>query len=200
MGIALDMVMRATEKDERLSEANDKALKNSRKYGHKLIKQWTEFSNKQKEGKNIAEGINLSKNFQRDTDLTQQVDCFMCERNDDALAMGTKEEAFYSFRSAAKEIKIMREISKLTKYTQSMRRLFAQKWFVAMVFKLREYMKRMNNLVPMCCLKIVFIVRYIIELDFTFKESAFYEIIEFAGDSYYFIVIFVTAKIRFSMT
>jgi len=184
--------MKATERSEGLSLANTTALAHSQKFGKRLLKQWVNFSATEQHGKAESSSLVSLKGFERSVDMSQMVFCFMCKKQKIKNATGDNTEKvkqmerLYSgtteIRTIAKEIKLMREASQKEKYATSMNRIFSHRWFIAMVTKLSDYMKRMNNLIPMCCIKIVLVIRNVIELDYSLNEEIFYLIIEKTGN------------------
>jgi len=188
LDIALDMLMKATERSEGLSLANTAALANSQKIGKRLLRQWVNFNAIEQEGKTESIRLVSLKGFERSVDMTQLVFCFMCKKQRKKEVTGENKvimplmDRLYNgpteIRTIAKEIKLMREASVKAKYATTMSRIFNHRWFITMVMKLTEQMKRMNNIIPMCCLKIVLVIRNIIELDYSLNEEVFYLIIE----------------------
>lgn len=59
-----------------------------------------------------------------------------------------------------------------------MGRLVKHRWFVAAVLKLRDYMKKMNNSVPDCCLKMIVAVEQVLLMGYTLTEEVFYQLLE----------------------
>lgn len=59
-----------------------------------------------------------------------------------------------------------------------MSRLVKHRWFVVAVLKLRDFMKKMNNAVPECCLKLIVAVGQVLQMGFDLTESVFYQILE----------------------
>lgn len=200
MGYAVTLTAQVVEKTDELTEKNARAIQSARTKGERLLHHWVDFNSKEQHSRELAQRINITKNFERGVNITQQLELFMCdpttevdslnlentipEELDEEREGDGEENKNILFTTAKKEIKKMRELWKVEKYEQRMSRIFAHKWFVTMVTKLHEYMKRTNNLVPICCLKITFVFRSIIELDFSITEEIFYEVIELTGDHF----------------
>jgi len=199
MGYAVILTAQAVEKADELTERNARAIQSARANGERLLHHWMDFNSKEQHSRELAQRINITKNFERGANITEQLELFMCDSTEtDSLNLENtipeeleeaevrKENKDILFTTATKEIKKMRELWRVEKYEQRMSRIFAHKWFVTMVTKLHEYMKRTNNLVPICCLKITFVFRSIIELDFSITEEIFYEVIELTGNQPFF--------------
>ena len=199
MGYAVILTARAVEKTEELSEKNSHAIQSAHARGSRLIDHWVDFNSKEHYYRELAQRINTNKDFERGVETVQKLELFLCDTNETDLCNfnnagipeGVEDDREGNrqthkdmlFTTVGTEIKKMRKLWEVEKYEQRMSRLFAQKWFLAMVTKLHEYMKRTNNLAPMCCLKITFFFRFIIELDFSITEEIFYEVIELTGEN-----------------
>ena len=59
-----------------------------------------------------------------------------------------------------------------------MNRLLQYRWFLTIIIKIREYMKKMNNAIPICCLKYLTVLQYILMIGFIFDKKLFYIILE----------------------
>ncbi len=80
--------------------------------------------------------------------------------------------------NVAKDLQYMRKNAAENKFNKIMGRLLAAKWFCSIVYRFRDYMRRMNNNVPVCCLKFLVILQYLLSYDFPLTKPLFYQVLE----------------------
>lgn len=80
--------------------------------------------------------------------------------------------------SVHKDMRVVHE--QAAKRTQAlyMERLMQHRWFLTLLTKLRSYMKKMNNAVPLCCLQLVVAIEQVLVMGFALTQAMFYAVLE----------------------
>ena len=63
-------------------------------------------------------------------------------------------------------------------YQVSMNRLLQYRWYLLLIIKIKEYMKKMNNSIPICCIKYITVLQYILMIGYKYNKDLFYIILE----------------------
>jgi hypothetical protein len=99
--------------------------------------------------------------------ISHEVECYDDQSRDDVKSQGL-----------LKDMRKMHEQADRMTQAVQMDRLLQHRWFLALVVKLREFMKKMNNAVPVSCLKFVTAVQQLILLGHTLSQEVFYSLVE----------------------
>ena len=89
-----------------------------------------------------------------------------------------KTENFHTEHELYRNLKIIRETATVESHSLYRERLYEQRWFLAILIKIHEYMKKRNNNVPICCLRLIIALEQIIIMGYAITTNLFYRILE----------------------
>jgi hypothetical protein len=142
-------------------------IRKAEKKGARVLKLSREFRTNVESAQMKAACIFEEKEITKSMRISHEVECFDDQNRDDVKSQGL-----------LKDMRKMHEQADRMTQAVQMDRLLQHRWFLALVVKLREFMKKMNNAVPACCLKFVTAVQQIILLGHTLSQEVFYCLIE----------------------
>eukprot|EP01034_Spumella_vulgaris_P036924 gene36924-45551_t len=162
----------AIDKTKQLQEVIEAKLKRGNRGGQRIVNQWLSFRGVHVQQRQAANEVCQNKEFFRAIETLENLHCFQMDgydRNDESNKLGV---------NVAKDIQYMRKNAALNSQLKIMSRLLATKWFCTIVAKTRDYMKRMNNNIPICCLKFLTIFQYLLSYDYPLTVDLFYRVLE----------------------
>ena len=144
-------------------------IRKAERAGVRLIRKQNDFSAVANKAQDRALHMVDEREFQRPVTLLHQVSSF-------------EDEAPVSPRSRGKglqnDLLLMRSAAEKKTFDVQMHRLVQHRWFVATMLKLRDYMKKMNNQVPLGCLKFVVVLQQVLLMGHVVTEAVFYADLE----------------------
>jgi hypothetical protein len=161
-----------TDKTRQLQDVIETKLKRGNRGGQRIVKQWLSFRGIHAQQRQAVNETCQNKEFFRALDTLENLNCFQMDgydRNDESARLGV---------SAAKDLKFMRKNAVMNSQHKIMSRLLTAKWFTHIVAKTRDYMKRMNNNIPVCCLKFLTVFQYLLSYDYPLTVELFYKVLE----------------------
>lgn len=142
-------------------------IRKAEKKGARVLKLSREFRANVESAQMKAACIFEEKEVTKAMRISHEVECYDDQSRDDVKSQGL-----------LKDMRKMHEQADRMTQAVQMDRLLQHRWFLALVVKLREFMKKMNNAVPACCLKFVTAVQQIILLGHTLSQEVFYSLID----------------------
>ncbi len=145
-------------------------IRKAERAGVRLIRKQNDFSAVANKAQDRALNLVDEREFQRPLTLLHQVSSF-------------EDEAPVSPRSPRgkglqNDLLLMRSAAEKKTFDVQMHRLVQHRWFIATMLKLRDYMKKMNNQVPMGCLKFVVVLQQVLLMGHIVTEAVFYADLE----------------------
>lgn len=138
--------------------------------GIRLIRKQNDFSAISNKGQSKALGMVDEREFQRPLTLLHQVTSF-----EDNAPISPHSR---TRKGLSHDLRLMRSAAEKKTFDVQMHRLVQHRWFVAAMLKLRDYMKKMNNQVPVCCLKFIIVLQQVLLMDYAVSEAVFYAALE----------------------
>lgn len=138
--------------------------------GMRLIRKQNDFSAVAGKAHDRALGMVDEREFQRPLTLLHQVTSF----EDHAEASPRSRVG----KGLSNDLRLMRSVAEKKTFDVQMQRLVQHRWFVATMLKLREFMKKMHNQAPMCCLKFVVVLQQVLLMDYAVDQTVFYSVLE----------------------
>ena len=79
MGYAVILTAQVVEKTDELTQKNARTIQSARANGERLLHHWMDFNSKEQHSRELAQRINITKNFERGANITEQLELFMCD-------------------------------------------------------------------------------------------------------------------------
>lgn len=162
MGMALAVFEKATEKQNQLQTITQNRMLKAQRAGQRLFSRFAGFEESRKDALSTAEHLWEEKSHLRSAALAAKMR-FVC---DDDRFGGVGGQMYKDLRKMRHKAQQWTEEQELKALTSSVNR-----WFVQCVQRLREYMRRMNNIVPPCAIKFVFALQLLLRLYATALEN-----------------------------
>lgn len=147
-------------------EKAQRKLRRVDRHGNNLLAECEDYAQVQQQAEKHAKQLWEEKQFNRLNELTIKAKFFSADYD-----LGSHGA------SAGEDIRKLRLLAEEAKQIEQLKLLHNVKWYVTATARLRDHMKRMNNSAPLCCLKFILVMRYLITLGFAVSIEIFHRII-----------------------
>ncbi|RYH05244.1 hypothetical protein EON65_45240 [archaeon] len=166
MSYTLDTFKKTTEKYEQMHRVVQKKLRRINKHGNAMLQQCEAYSHMEYLSQEVAHQLWEEKQYHRMNVMSVKMQYFKVDGELGHFGSSTSEE-LRKVRAMAVEAEEQAQVKSLLEV----------KWFLLATAKLRDFMRRMNNSVPMCTLKMLIVLKYLIVLGFKVSIEMFYFIL-----------------------
>lgn len=161
-------------------QKNEKSLKRTNKHGHNLLRHFEGFSKLRYSSEIKADHLLEERDFIRFREIEVKMKLLVAEDTKPEQTPTQQNELhedqhLESYNNV--DILDLRINAKHHHEVKKVRLLTEVRWFVTLVYRLREYMKRMNNVAPHCCLKFTLVLQLVLELGFVITTPIFYRLL-----------------------
>jgi hypothetical protein len=163
----MNIFKNANERQSFLENKTQKRLSKAHNNGNKLFSEFKSFQNAKLLSEQRVEHCLKDREFHRGEIFEAKGSIFMSSHINFAESGGNIHDDMKKLRQTAREYTETKHISIILEV----------KWFIAAVNYLRNYMRRMSNQAPPCCLKFLSILEQIIYMCFIVDASIFYKIL-----------------------
>eukprot|EP01039_Chlorochromonas_danica_P000777 gene777-842_t len=168
MKFTLNLYHKTTEKYQQLTDKAQKKLRRTDHYGHRLLAECEDYAHVHSLAQRQAIELWEGKQFNRMKDMEIKVHHFSPDFDPTS---GNRSI------SAEEELRKLRLLANQAKEVSQVKLLYEVKWYSQATTRLRDYMKRMNNGAPLCCLKFLLVLKYILVLGFAITVDIFHHIL-----------------------
>lgn len=163
----MNIFKKANENQRVLEIKTEKRLSRANNNGTKLFNEFTSFQQAKAFSDQRAEHALKDKEFHRAETFEAKSSAFSSNSGAFATSGGNIHDDMRNLRQNARDYTDKKHLFLILEV----------KWYVAAVNRLRDYMKRMNNQSPPCCLKFLSIMEQMIYMGFVIDDAVFYKIL-----------------------
>lgn len=176
MAFTLDIFKKTAERYQHLQDKAQRKLRRVHHHGHQLLSECEAAAQVHHQAAQQAEQVWEEKHFHRASVLAVKFPILTAE----ALPMeegASPRSSPRGSRAAREELRLRRQAAQQALEGTHVRLLCEVKWFVQVTSRLREHLRRMNNIAPASCLKFVIILQALLCLQLTVTVEVFYRVL-----------------------
>ena len=173
VGYTMKLLNRAVEKTDAMQAVVAQGLSKFERTGMRIMRRGARQHSAREQLRARAMNMCDERDLTRPVTLRAQLQSFSLDGREDRTRGGKALGV-----SLQRDLQHMRVHAEQRASLLYLQRFAAQPWFGHVVGRLCEYMRRLHNSVPICCLKFLLVIKHLLKLEFEISRSVFYCVLE----------------------